>query len=90
WRRIFCDVFDMPVLKTNVDQNAASLGAAALAANSIGLWEGYDVIPGIHKAEERLEPDPTHAERYARLLCVYSQWTEALASLAEQMAVDTP
>ena len=45
WRQIFADIYHMPVLKTNIDQDAASLGAAALAANAVGLWQGYNKIP---------------------------------------------
>jgi sugar (pentulose or hexulose) kinase len=44
WRRIFADIYDMDITKTNVDQGAATLGAAALAANAVGLWRGYDMI----------------------------------------------
>ena len=49
WRQIFADIYNLPVLKTNIDQNAASLGAAALAANGCGLWEGYGCIAKIHQ-----------------------------------------
>ncbi|MDB8710053.1 xylulokinase [Mediterraneibacter gnavus] len=44
WRRIFADIYNMPVIKTNIDQDAASLGAASLAANACGLWNGYNMI----------------------------------------------
>ena len=85
WRRIFCDVFNMPVLKTNVDQDCASLGAAALAANAVGLWDGYDHIPAIHIKEDRLEPDPEAAAYYEKLLGVYERWTDALAECSEEL-----
>ncbi len=32
WRQIFADVYDMDIVKTNIDQEAGSLGAAAVAA----------------------------------------------------------
>ncbi len=88
WRRIFADVFAMPVLKTNVDQDAASLGAAALAANAVGLWDGYDIIPAIHQVEDRLSPDAENCARYERLLDIYGKWTGCLAELADEMAVE--
>lgn len=88
WRRIFCDVFDMPVVKTNVDQDAASLGAAALAANAAGLWEGYGQIAAIHQLEDRLEPDPEMVRGYEKPLDIYGKWTAALAELSEEMAVE--
>lgn len=87
WRRIFCDVFHMPVVKTNVDQDAASLGAAALAANAVGLWDGYGGISTIHQVEDRLVPDPETVRQYEKLLNVYGKWTDSLAALSEEMAV---
>ena len=85
WRRIFCDVFRMPVSKTNIDQNTASLGAAALAANAVSLWNGYDLVPEIHKLEDRMEPDEEAAAQYERLLEIYETWTNCLAELGDRM-----
>ena len=85
WRRIFCDIFNIPVLKTNIDQDCASLGAAALAANAVGLWQGYDIIPSIHKKEDRLEPDAEAASYYEKLLAIYEKWTDSLAGLSVEL-----
>lgn len=86
WREIFANVFHMPVLKTNIDQDAASLGAAALAANAVGLWDGYGRIPKIHIPEDRIEPDPELAGYYERLLPLYQEWTGYLAKLGDDMS----
>lgn len=86
WRQIFADVFDMPVLKTNIDQDAASLGAAALAANACGLWNGYDRIAEIHKLEHLATPDPANRLVYQRLMPVYKKWTAALAELGGELS----
>ncbi|MDD3361522.1 MAG: FGGY-family carbohydrate kinase [Hespellia sp.] len=83
WRRIFADIYNMPVIKTNIDQDAASLGAAALAANACGLWDGYDKIKEIHVIEDRLTPDPETNAYYEKLLDIYGEWTLALAKLGE-------
>ncbi len=85
WRRIFADVYNMPVTKTNIDQDAASLGAAALAANACGLWDGYDIIHEIHKIEDSLIPDAETAASYEKLLNIYGEWTEALAKLGDKL-----
>lgn len=86
WRRIFADVYNMPIRKTNVDQDAASLGAAALAANACGLWDGYDLIPSLHKTEERLRPDEKTNAYYEKLLDIYGEWTQTLSVLGDRMA----
>ncbi len=86
WRRIFADIYNMPVMKTNVDQDAASLGAASLAANACGLWDGYDLIHKIHKIEDLVTPDPETNAYYEKLLEIYTEWTETLARLGDKMA----
>ena len=83
WRSIFADIFHMPVLKTNIDQDAASLGAASLAANAVGLWDGYDKIQKIHIPEDRTIPNEENALFYEERLPLYLRWTEALSDLGD-------
>ena len=56
WMQIFADIYKLPVEKTCINQEAASLGAAALALNAIGLWNGYEMIDGIHRLERMYIP----------------------------------
>lgn len=86
WRQIFADVYNLPILKTNIDQDAASLGAAALAANACGLWKGYDKINEIHITESLIKPDKKANETYEKLLPVFRKWTNELAKLGEKMS----
>jgi sugar (pentulose or hexulose) kinase len=79
WRTIFAGVFDMSILKTNVDQDAATLGAASLVANACGLWPGYGIIEDIHQMESITEPVPESVRQYASLREVYRKWSEYLA-----------
>ena len=85
WRQIFADIYNMPVIKTNIDQDAASLGASALAANACGLWDGYDLISTIHQLEDRSEPNKENVKLYEQLLNIYDKWTQTLAALGDQM-----
>lgn len=87
WRQMFADIYNLPVLKTNIDQNAASLGAAALAANACSLWDGYDVIAKIHKTESIIWPNSDANARYEQLLPVFRKWSEDLAELSQMMKV---
>ena len=84
WRQIFADVYRMPVVKTNIDQNAASLGAAALAANACGLWQGYDGVASCHQVEDTRTPDARNAALYQKLLPLYQEWTAELAKLCDK------
>ena len=57
WRQIFADVYGMDCVKTNVDQDAASLGAAAVAAVGAGLWKDFGKVDEAHRVEDVRRPD---------------------------------
>ncbi len=86
WRKIFADIYNMPILKTNIDQNAASLGAAALAANACEIWSSYEHIPALHKIEDLNYPNPKTASFYEKILPIYSSWTKSIAIFSEQLS----
>ena len=65
WMQIFADIYGLPVEKTNIDQEAASLGAAALALNGIGLWQGYGLIDRLHQTEYTYQPREEYRDVYA-------------------------
>ncbi|GHT84926.1 pentose kinase [Bacteroidia bacterium] len=79
WRKIFANVFNLNIVKTNIDQNAASLGAAALAANACGLWKGYDQIEHLHRIESIEQPVPSQVEIYENLLTAFHKWSASPA-----------
>ena len=64
WRQMFADIFDRNMIKTNVDQNAASLGAAALAAYGLGYWKDYSAIDRAHQIQSIEMPDSTRTVAY--------------------------
>jgi xylulokinase len=68
---IFADVFNTRIVKTNIDQDAAALGAAALAAVGCGLWKDFKKIDEIHETVEVVEPDKENNRKYEKLLPVF-------------------
>jgi xylulokinase len=86
WRQIFADAFDMTILKTNVGQEAGSLGAAAVAAVACGLWKDFSPIDTIHRLEDRTEPNPDAVDVYERLLPVFQHGSLDQALLGDALA----
>jgi xylulokinase len=64
WRQMFADIFGRNMIKTNVDQNAASLGAAALAAYGLGYWKDYSAIDRAHQVQSIEVPDSARTAAY--------------------------
>ncbi|MGL6226394.1 MAG: xylulokinase [Thermoguttaceae bacterium] len=79
WRQIYADALRIKVEKTNIGQNAASLGAAACAAIGVGLVSSFEKIDLIQTVESVEEPDPENAEKYDQLLILFKEARDFLA-----------
>ena len=85
WRQIFADVFGMNILKTNIDQDAASLGAAAVASRAAGLWQDYSRIETLHTVEQLHAPNEKNRKCYEQMADVYKAWTQGLDNVGRRM-----
>ncbi len=66
-RKLAADIFQVPVLIGSSAETAA-LGAAMRAANSIGGVSFADLTDKFCRIEQRIEPDPTLADKYEHAL----------------------
>ena len=85
-RQIFADVFDMTVLKTGIDQQAAALGAAALAFVGTGIWKDFGRILDLHGVEQRASPSPEATAVYEVALRAFKAAAASQADLAGSLA----
>lgn len=83
WRQIFADIFEMNIEKTNIDQDAASLGAAAIAARAVGLKENYDFVDELHSDRKLCEPISENAEIYRKIKPDFEFSSKLLAEYGE-------
>ncbi len=82
---IFADAFNTRILKTNIDQDAAALGAAAIAAVGTGLWKDFGKVDEIHKTAELVDPNPANNAKYEKLLPVFDKATGYLAKVSDAL-----
>ncbi len=83
WRQILADALQVAIVKTHVGQEAASLGAAAVAAVGSGLWSDFSPLDQAHQIEAIAHPDPATAALYDRILPVFRQAAGDQARLAD-------
>jgi xylulokinase len=89
WRQIFADVYGMRIVKTNIDQEAASLGAAAVAAVGAGLWKGFDPIDEIHRVTSVETPIESNAAVYRKLMPAFEHLRTSQSALGDLLrAID--
>jgi len=86
WRQIFADALEIDVLKTNVGQEAGSLGAAAVAAVGTGLWSDFQRIDEVHQVEDVAEPIADNVALYEKLLPIFKRAAVTQAELGDSLA----
>lgn len=90
WRQIYADVYKMTVIKTNIDQQAAALGAAACAAVGVGMWKHFDRIDSLHQVESCVKPIPSHMAFYDQLMQIYNQVTDDFCGIGDMLLTKLP
>jgi xylulokinase len=86
WLQMFADVFGTTTIKTNIDQDAAVTGAAAIAARAVGLWDDYSGVPALHSVERSCVPDSGRSAAYRELTRKFVEAADALADLGDALA----
>lgn len=82
-RQIYADVFGCKVLVSNVRQDAASLGAAALAAVGCGLWHDFAPLREIHKNVTETAPIAENTAVHRKLFPYYKKLCDACSDLGD-------
>lgn len=91
WRQIYADIFEKRIIKTNIDQQAAALGAAALAAVGAGFWKNFEIIDEIHQVQDTVLPDPGNVSVYRKLMPIFQKGERYLSDLGDDIArLDLP
>ncbi len=85
WRQIFADVYGMRIVKTNVDQDAAALGAAALGAVGMGIWKDFSPVDEIHQRESVTDPDTANSRVYADLMPIFERARIGAAAVGDML-----
>jgi len=83
WRQIYADLYKMPIIKTNIDQQAAALGAAVLAGVGAGFWKDFEIIDEIHHVVEVLEPIPSNVIIYDKIMPIFIKSGKYLAEIGD-------
>lgn len=85
WRQIFADALEIDIHRTNVGQEAGSLGAAAVAAVGSGLWTDFTPIAQVHQIQSVSKPTPTSVTIYRQLLPLFDQSRLPLSQLGDAL-----
>jgi len=86
WRQMFADILGCTILKAAVDQQAATLGAAALAFVGIGAWPDFSPLRTICATSDVSQPDASASAIYDAALQAYRGAAQQQRILAPSLA----
>ncbi len=86
WRQILADILDIEVVKTSVDQEAATLGAAAIAFRALEIWPDFEPVRAIHRPVSTHAPRAANRAAYAAGLSAYRVAADQQRRLAGALA----
>ena len=70
--QIFADVFDMPVVRNEVN-GAAGMGSAICAAVATGVYGSFEeAVENMVRIKDTFVPNPENVELYKKLVPIYS------------------
>jgi len=85
WRQIYADLYKMDIIKSNIDQQAAALGAAACAAVGVGLWNDFERVDNLHEVEEQVKPVEENVKVYDDMMKVYYKAAGSLSDIGDML-----
>ena len=82
---IFANVFNARIIKSNIDQDAGALGAAAVSAVGCGLWQDFSKIDEIHTIEEVVEASSDNNLKYEKLIPIFAKAAELQSAICDSL-----
>lgn len=86
WMQLFANIYEKEIKKTNVGQEAGSLGAASLAFVGAGIWKDYQRIKDLHEVEDVFEPNEKDVASYKRIIKVFAEVAELQCDIGDMLA----
>lgn len=86
WRQILADVYDKNIVLTNIGQEAAAFGAAAVGAVGIGVWKDFNKVDEIIKQINISKPNKTNVKQYREILKRFKYLIERTGEINEFLA----
>ncbi len=81
WMELFANIYGISCVKSSIDQQCASLGAAALAAVGAGLWSDFENISTQHHVESTICPTKEVKEAYDEVVVRFKRLSHLLSQL---------
>lgn len=85
WQQIIADVFDRPIISTNVTWEVGCVGVAAIAGVGAGVYRDFSDINRFHKINRITSPIQENVEIYRELLPAFEDCYYALKDINQHL-----
>ena len=86
WRQLFASIYNKNITQIAVGQDAGALGAAALGAVGVGMWDSFDRLRSVCEVKSSIAPVKEDSAKYEAMLPVFKKLAENQCLVAELMA----
>jgi xylulokinase len=86
WRQIMADIYNKPILRPVLLEEATSLGAALAGGIGVGLFRDFSVAEELTPILDTVQPNPAVKPLYNQLYKIFNQSYEAFVPLYEALA----
>ena len=85
WRQIMADIYNLPLLRPQLDTAATAMGAAIAGGIGVGLFPDFSVAERLIPAQPAEQPDPARVARYETLYPLYMRTYAALKPIYDEL-----
>ena len=86
WRQIMADIYDKPILRPVLLEEATSLGAALAGGIGVGLFKDFSIAEELTPILDIVQPNPAVKPLYDQLYKIFNQSYEAFTPLYDALA----
>jgi len=86
WNQILADVYNLPIYRLKLAEEATSMGAAVAGGIGVGLYSSWEMALQMNSVAETFVPDNSHSEIYKRRIDMFDQAYMALEPISAQLA----
>ena len=85
WMQVHADMYKKSMIRSQIGQQAAALGAAAAAFVGIGEWSDYSPIGDIHRINDITKPIPENTKNYEKRIAIFRKLNEYLCDIGDEI-----
>jgi xylulokinase len=86
WRQMMADVYEMPVLKPNLLEEATSMGAAVTGGVGVGVFRSFDVVSDFLTIEQYVQPIKKNVNIYRNHRAILQEAYYGLVDVFSKLA----